>query len=115
MAPLIALGLGLAIVMIFIGLAMPRRADPVQARLTQYGSRVRTLEEIELDRPFSERAIKPLLQSMARMVLRFAPRANLDGMRLKLEMAGNPNNWSAADFTGVRGFAALVCALIPFV
>ncbi len=115
MAPLIALGLGLAVVMIFVGLAMPRQADPVQARLTQYGARVRTLEEIELDRPFSERAIKPVLQSMSSMILRFAPRANLDDMRRKLEMAGNPNNWAAADFMGVRGFAALVCALIPFV
>lgn len=110
----IPLLLGMAIVMIFVGLAMPRGADPVQVRLSQYGSRIRTLEEIELERPFSERAIKPILQSMSHMVMRFAPQANLEATRHKLDMAGNPNGWTASDFMGVRGLTALVCAGVPF-
>ena len=31
----------------------------------------------------------------------------------KLDMAGNPNNWTASDFLGVRGLAALGCGGIP--
>ncbi len=111
---LIALGAGAAVIMLFVGLSMPARVDPVQARLSQYGSRIRTLEEIELAQPFNERIVKPLLQNMARMVLRFAPQQNLEALRRKLDMAGNPNNWTPSDFLGVRGLAAIVCAAIPF-
>ncbi|MBI1801022.1 MAG: type II secretion system F family protein [Chloroflexi bacterium] len=110
---LIAMGLGAAVVMVFVGLAVRRTASPVQARLNQFGSRIRTLEEIELETPFSERVVKPLLQSAAHMVLRFAPRSNLEALRHKLDMAGNPNGWTPSDFLGVRGLAAIVCGLVP--
>jgi tight adherence protein C len=30
-------------------------------------------------------------------------------MRHKLDLAGNPNNWTPADVLGVRGFSAVVC------
>ncbi len=113
MAVFIALGLGVAVVMVFVGLAMPRGVDPVQARLNQYGSRVRTLEEMELERPFNERTVRPLLQNMARLVLRFTPQTNLKEAQRKLDMAGNPNNWTASDFLGVRGLSALACGSIP--
>ena len=71
---LIAFGLFAAVALLFVGLALPSKANPVQERLTQYGSRVQTLESIEMEKPFSERALKPVLQSMARFVLRFAPK-----------------------------------------
>ena len=99
---LIALGLFAAVALLFVGLALPNAANPVQERLTQYGSRVQTLEAIELEKPFSERAIKPLLQSMARFVLRFAPRANLENVRRRLDMSGNPYNWTPSDFLGIH-------------
>ena len=109
----IAFGLFLAVTLLFVGLALPTRANPVQERLTQYGSRVRTLEAIELETPFSERAVKPMLQSMARMVLRFAPKANLDSVRLRLDMSGNPYSWTPMDFLGIRALSAIVCAALP--
>jgi hypothetical protein len=95
---LVSLGLFLTVALVFIGIAMPRSVDPVQSRLTAYGSRIRTLEEIELEKPFADRAVKPVLQGMASFVLRFAPRANLENLRRRLDMAGNPNNWSPSDF-----------------
>jgi tight adherence protein C len=110
---LIALGLFLAIVMVCASLAMPRTADPVRNRLNMYGTRIKTLEEIEMQIPFAERAIQPLLRNMASFVLRFAPRANLENLRRRLDMGGNPNNWTPSDFLGVRGLAALACAALP--
>jgi tight adherence protein C len=110
---LISLGLFLTIALVFAGIAMPRSVDPVQSRLNAYGSRIRTLEEIELEKPFADRAVKPVLQNMAGFVMRFAPRANLEGLRRKLDMAGNPNNWTPSDFMGVRGLAAITCGALP--
>ncbi len=111
---ILALALGGSIILIFLGLASPRTVDPVQARLDQFGTRqVLTLEEIELSQPFSERVIKPVIQGIAAFLGRLAPRRNVENIRHKLELAGNPYNWGPADFLGVRGLAALVCGALP--
>jgi len=110
---IIAFGLFAAVALLFVGLALPRAANPVQERLSQYGSRVRTLEAIEFEKPFTERAMKPLLQSMARFVLRFAPKANLENVRRRLDMSGNPYNWTPSDFLGIRALSGIVCGAIP--
>lgn len=111
---LLALALGGSIVLIFIGLASPRTADPVQARLDQFATRqVLTLEEIELRQPFSERVIKPLIQGMAGFIGRLAPRRNVENLRHRLELAGTPYNWGPAELLGVRGLSALICGALP--
>lgn len=110
---LIAIGLFAAVALLFVGLALPSKANPVQERLNQYGSRVQTLETIELEKPFSERAVKPLLQGMARFALRFAPKANLENVRRRLDMSGNPYNWTPSDFLGIRVLAGIVCGALP--
>ncbi|MFQ5885819.1 MAG: type II secretion system F family protein, partial [Anaerolineae bacterium] len=111
---LLALALGGSIVLIFMGLASPRTVDPVQARLDQFATRqVLTLEEIELREPFSERGIKPLIQGIAAFIGRLAPRRNVENLRHRLELAGNPYNWGSAEFLGVRGLSALICGALP--
>ena len=49
---------------------------------------------------------------MAGFINRLAPQRNLEEMRHKLDLAGNPNNWTAADLLGVRGMAAIVTVVI---
>jgi len=111
---LLALALGGSIVLIFMGLASPRTVDPVQARLDEFATRqVLTLEEIELREPFSERVIKPLIQGIAGFIGRLAPRRNVENLRHRLELAGNPYNWGTAEFLGVRGLSALICGALP--
>ncbi|MFQ6015722.1 MAG: type II secretion system F family protein [Anaerolineae bacterium] len=109
----VALLMGASVVMIFAGLAIPAGPDQVQQRLTRYGTRPRTLEEIELERPFSERVVTPVIRSIARFITRFAPQRNIENIRYKLELAGNPNNWQPSDFLGVRGLSALICTILP--
>lgn len=112
---IIALALGASIVIIFIGLASPQPQSPVQARLDQFGTRqALTLEEIELRQPFSERIIKPLITSLANFFSRLTPQYNVENLRHKLDLAGNPNNWGPTEFLGVRGLCALVCAALPW-
>ena len=104
--------LGLSVIIIFIGLSLPSKPSVEQERLEAFGSRPRTLQEMELSMPFSERVGLPVIRGMAAFVGRFAPQKNMQELRHRLDLAGNPNNWSTADFLGVRGLASLITAAI---
>jgi tight adherence protein C len=110
-----ALLIFLAVLFIIFGIAAPRPADEVEARLVEYGGRPLTLEEIELAQPFSQRILVPMLQGSAQFMARFTPQRTLEATRHKLDLAGNPNNWTATEFLGVRGLAALLLAALTFV
>lgn len=104
----------LAVLLIVIGIASPRPADEVEARLVEYGGRPLTLEEIELAQPFSQRILFPLIQASAQFMGRFTPQQTLESTRHKLELAGNPNNWSATEFLGIRFLAAILLTALTF-
>jgi tight adherence protein C len=106
-----------AVALIFIGIYLPRSGpDVVEERLMAFTERTRTLEEIELQAPFSERILKPFLNGLAQAIQR-AQERNLNprqenpmmSIQRKLNMAGNPYGWSSSDFLGVK--AALTIAL----
>ncbi|CAG0994257.1 hypothetical protein ANRL3_03002 [Anaerolineae bacterium] len=103
--------LGLSVIIIFVGLSLPSKPSLEQTRLEAFGSRPRTLHEMELSMPFSERVLLPVLRGMATFISRFAPQRNINEMKHKLDLGGNPNNWSAADFLGVRGLSAIITAV----
>jgi tight adherence protein C len=104
----------LALMLIFVGIASPRPADEVESRLVEYGGRPMTLEEIELAQPFSQRVLLPMIQASSQFVSRFTPQRSLEATKHKLELAGNPNNWNATEFMGIRGLAALLLAALTF-
>ncbi len=74
-----------------------------------------TLEEVELSRPLQERVIKPILSKLLAFLARLSPRANLQDLHHRLELAGRPNNWSAVDLVGVRVLAAFLMASLTMV
>jgi tight adherence protein C len=86
--------------------------DESRMYLTSTGLR---LEDVELSQPFAERVIKPAMSSLLRALGRLSPQQNLAEIRQKLETAGRPNNWTVADFMGVRVLSALFCAGLFFV
>lgn len=106
---------------IYLTQTMP---DPVRARLSQFADRPRTLEEIELEQPFTDRVIRPMISSVSRVIQKFLPKKRtageeptLSGIQKKLVLAGNPNGLSANDYIGVVGvstigFGALVFLLV---
>ncbi len=118
MSPILIIGAALmvfmAIMLIIAGIASPRPADEVEARLVEYGGRPLTLEEIELAQPFSQRILLPMIQASSQFMARFTPQRTLEATRHKLELAGNPNNWSPTEFLGIRGLAALLLAALTF-
>lgn len=104
---------GISVLIFVIGLAQALgSSSTVQERLRLYGTRPRTLEEIELSQPFSERALMPFVRGMSRLLTRLAPQGNVEAVRHRLDLAGNPNNWTVADFLGVRGLCAIMVAAL---
>jgi len=94
----------IGIVLVIVGLRRPRSQSTIQDRLMEYSGRAEavSLEELELSQPFSERVLVPMVEAAAQFVTRFTPQQTLESTRHKLELAGNPNNWSPAEFWGVR-------------
>lgn len=93
----------------------PRPADAVRSRLTQYAPPPQNLREIEMDRPFSERVVKPLAAYLASAVGRLTPARSYDEIRKKLVLAGNPNGMAPSDFMGMQGLSILVMGLFGLV
>src|SRR3954469_19577530 len=85
--------------------------DPVQARLQQIAARPRTLEELELQRPISDRTIKPIIQGISRLIARFYPANTVRSIALKLKRAGMEST-STEFFLGVKGFVSVVVAVL---
>jgi tight adherence protein C len=102
-------------VLFFAGLGMLAGPSAVQTRLDTYGTRPRTLAEIEMDQPFTERIITPAIRGVAGLIGRFAPQRNEEEIRHKLDLAGNPNNWTVSDLLGVRGMAAIISMIIAVI
>jgi len=74
----------------------------VEERIQQYVEQAVPLEQIELERAFSERLLKPLAQSLVRVFGRLAPVGNAQRLRRDLMLAGNPGGLAMIDFLGIK-------------
>jgi tight adherence protein C len=100
--------------MIFIGLARTpstNTAAMVQQRLSVYGGeKPLTLEEVELQRPFSERFLRPAIERLGSVMSRSTPQKARQNLMNRLDLAGRPGNLTPEDFAAVRIVAAAVMA-----
>ncbi|CAN5159339.1 type II secretion system F family protein [soil metagenome] len=111
MEVLFALLMFFAVAMIVGSLVLRQQLDPVQARLQQIAVRPRSLEEIDLQPPLSDRTIKPVINSLSHLVGRFYPRNTARGLGKKLKRAGMETT-SVEFLLGVKGFAGIVGAVL---
>jgi tight adherence protein C len=106
--------LGGAIILIVAGLRANRSQedeDPLMARLdeaTQRGDVISSLEEIEMQQPFNQRVIVPVLRRIGEMSTSFTPQKVLQDTTTKLEIAGNPGRIDASTFLASRFVVAVV-------
>jgi tight adherence protein C len=89
----------------------------VQQRLTAYGGggtaeRPLTLEEVELQRPFSERFLRPSIERLGSLLSRSTPQKSRQNLMNRLDLAGRPGNLTPEDFAAVRIVSAAVTAAI---
>ncbi len=103
----------LAVVLVLAGMRAARNrgdSDPLMARLeeaTQRGDVVTSLEQIEMQQPFTQRVLVPLLQRIGELSTSFTPQKVLEDTTHKLEIAGNPGRIDAATFLASRFVVAL--------
>src|SRR4051794_25511158 len=81
---LLVLIVGMALALIVVGVRMPAKEVTIEERLATFAERPIPLEQLELQRPFSDRVIKPLLVDWARKLARFTPRQNAERLRISL-------------------------------
>src|SRR6202521_6457442 len=79
----------------FIGISRTPSSNPsamVQQRLSLYGGAGETapltVEEIELQRPFSERVLRPMIEKFGSLLSRSTPQKSRQDMMNRLELAG---------------------------
>ncbi len=98
-------------VLLLVGWNLGQALDPVQARLAQIAVKPKNLEELELQRPLSERTLKPIIRALSGLISRFYPANTARSLELRLKKAGMETT-SAEFFLGVKGFVALVAAVL---
>lgn len=117
MSPILIVGVIVLVIIVLVVVTARRKpGDSLQTRLAEYSMRETpaSLEEIELSMPFSERVITPLIQRAANFAVKFTPAKTLESTRHKLDLAGNPNNWTPSQFFGIRVIAAIGLGALIF-
>ena len=71
-----------------------------------------TLEEVELQRPFSERFLRPAIERLGSIMSRSTPQKARQNLMNRLDLAGRPGNLTPEDFAAVRIVAAVVMAAL---
>lgn len=106
-----ALLCALAAACVWLALAPVRRTGPVGDRLDDYVSRQSVPDAAEMARPFTARALMPMIRRLLRFLAGFMPKRNLEKTARMLVRAGEPGGLTALDFLGLRllvGIAAVV-------
>jgi tight adherence protein C len=107
------------VLLFFIGISRTPSSNTsamVQQRLSVYGGAGETapltVEEIELQRPFSERVLRPMIEKVGSVMSRSTPQKSRQDMLNRLELAGRPGNLTPEDFVAVRLVAAAFGAAV---
>ena len=103
-----------AVLLITVGLAGRPPKDAVQARLEQLVVQPKTLEEFELQQPFFERVMRPIIKRLARIARRGDQGGIIARTDSKLEKAGYPGGLRGADWMGVKILSSIVFVVIGF-
>ena len=103
-----------AVLLITIGVTARPPKDAVQARLEQLVAQPKTLEEFELQQPFFERVMRPLIKRLAKVGRRGDQGGLIARTDAKLEKAGYPGGLRGADWRGVKILSTIVFAILFF-
>jgi len=93
--------------------APPTNADLVEGRLRVYETGLPlSVTEIELQQPFSQRIVRPVLKRLGRLLEQTMPEKVRQQIHVSLQLAGRPGGMSTSDFIAVRYvLAGVMCAV----
>src|SRR3989304_5921802 len=101
-----------AVLLLTYGLAGRAPKDAVQQRLEQLVVQPKTLEEFELQQPFFERVMRPLVKRLSKVVRRGDQGGIVERTDAKLERAGYPGGLRGADWMGVKILMTILFAVV---
>ena len=105
----------LVIFIVFVRMSIPRgNAVTIEERLTQFAERPASLEELELQQPFYDRVIRPMVSGITRTLGKLTPAQGMEKLRQQLVLAGNPYSMGTAEFMGARVMAMVILAGVTF-
>ena len=105
MSPIV---IGLAVVLfavvalIVVSMMQPAQTDVIGDRLSQFTERTMTLDELELQQPFSQRVLVPLTRTILAQLGKFGPKQSAERLKVSIQQAGNPANLTPVMFSGMR-------------
>ena len=103
-----------AVLLVTIGMASRPPKDAVQTRLEQLVVQPKTLEEFELQQPFFERVMRPMVKRLSRVGRRGDQGGVIARTDAKLEKAGYPGGLRGSDWMGVKILGLIVGAILGF-
>ncbi len=95
------------ILLLIFGIASRQRRNPINEQLARVVQTPRSLEEYEMQAPFMERFIRPLILGIARGFARMTPSSSLDGIQKRLQGAGMQGRMQVSDFVGMKGLGTV--------
>ncbi|HEX2220956.1 MAG TPA: type II secretion system F family protein [Candidatus Limnocylindria bacterium] len=109
---IIAAVAAVAVLLIVFGVASRPPKDAVQQRLEQLVVQPQSLEEMELQQPFFDRAVRPLIKRLATFGRRENQGNVIARAEARLEQAGYPGGLRGADWMGVKLLGAIVLGIV---
>jgi tight adherence protein C len=103
-----------AVLLITVGVTARPPKDAVQTRLEQLVAQPKTLEEFELQQPFFDRVMRPVIKRLSKVGGRGDQGGVIARTDAKLEKAGYPGGLRGADWMGVKILCVIVFAVIFF-
>jgi tight adherence protein C len=100
------------IVLVVFGMMRPAQTDAIGERLSQFTERTMTLDELELQQPFSQRVLIPLARVILGQLGKYGPKQSAERLRTNLQQAGNPGNITPVMFSGIRMALFIILLLI---
>jgi tight adherence protein C len=102
-----------AILLIFLGIFGSLGRGRVQARLNQLGvANVTPLEELDLEAPFLERTIRPMIARFTRVLGRTSSTSFAERTAMRLAQAGYPRDMSVSDWLALKVVVAIAAAVV---
>jgi tight adherence protein C len=110
----LALAFAGGIFLVFRGLASAPREDLLESRLSQFRDQNVTLEEIELQQPFSERFLRPGMERVGAFMNTRVGRERVVLIGNRLSLAGHPGNLTVNGFISLKLVAGIIFGVLAF-
>jgi tight adherence protein C len=110
----VALVFAAGIFLFFRGLATAPSEDLLETRLAQFRDQTITLEEIELQQPFSERFVRPTLERLGAFLNARVGRERIIAIQNRLALAGRPGNLTVNAFISLKLALGVMAGVLSF-